>query len=189
MELFLTNQTLKAIVFLAVCLILCFAGYQLQKLWVALLAFGAGFWLGDAVASYFTAHPAVILGCAIVCGCFFAGISFKLYLAGLFVAGIAAAVPVAAGLIENQWLALFAGVAVGVGFGMLVVKANRPVVICATGIFGGLAAGKQAAALLPLAPPLASVTAQIPSLPLVLGVVLAALGLLVQFRATRPHIS
>ncbi len=189
MDLFFTSAALKTVIALAICAIVCFAGYQLQKLWVALLAFGVGYWLGDAIASHFASHPAIILGCAIFGGCFLAGISFKLYLAGFVLAGIAAAVPVAAQLIQDQWLALFAGVAVGFGFGLLVIKANRPVVILATGILGGLAVGNHLSALLLLIPALVPVVGSISSLPLIIGIFTALCGLFVQFRATRPHIA
>lgn len=183
MENIFVNATWGAVICLVLGLVACFWGYRLQKLWIALFAFGVGFVLVKNIVAQFTSYQGAIMGSAIVFACIIAGLSFNIYLVGLFLAAAGAAVWVSCQLIPNQWVGLFVGVLAGFFLGMLAVKANRPVVILLTGILGGLAAGKYLFGLLSGVPQ-AAFTAQYTWLPLVVGGVLAAAGVLVQFRTT-----
>lgn len=103
---------------------------------IALGTFLAGFALMKRMTGHFTSHDGAIIGCAIVFGLILAGLSYHIYVVGIFLATAAAVIWIFCQYIPNQWLGLAAGAAAGLFLGILAVRLNRPAVIIITAALG-----------------------------------------------------
>lgn len=169
---------------IVMALVNCFFGYKLEKFWIALVCFCIGA-LGGGIVSGVLLHQSATVTAlaAVVLGVVLSLLSFKLYLAGVFVFSGGITLWACVLLLRNPiWLGWAVGVLAGVLIGILAVKFTRPVMILTTSIGGGLAAAKSLFLLLP-----ASFSAWAGWLPLVVGVVLAVLGLFVQINADKKR--
>ena len=182
---FMTKFAQVAVVFsIAFALLQCFLGYRLLKIWVTVIGFLLGFVLG-----FFISHTAIggeaylpaVIG--IAAGVLLALVAFKLYLAGVFLfCGFVAfaavrTIPLPDEKVWNTVLLVLAIVAF-VAAGVLAVKFSRPCIIAITAISGAFNAVHA------LKTPIPSLAANY-ALGLVVTVVIAALGIAVQFATTK----
>ena len=140
------------------------------------MTFLAGYQILEHILSRYTSGAAAA-GCALVFGLILAGLSYNLFLMGLFLAAAASCVAVSLRIIPYFWVALTAGIAVGFVLGILAVRMNRPIVIILTGVLGGFAAVSFLTALLPAA--MAALADPVPYNSA--SVLLSTVGILIQF--------
>ena len=153
----------------------CFLGYRLVKLWSALCGFAVGWVAAFAVSMHFLANAGVSAVIGIAAGLLLGGIAFFLYKAGVFVLCVFLVFFLCVGLIPIQWLAIVLGLALGIAVGVLAMKFMREVLIFTTAISGGMNAAN---ALLPV------FGLQNAAAALIVGLALAVLGIVVQWKTT-----
>lgn len=192
-----------AVVGLVIALLNCFFGLKLVRVWVSLLGLLIGFALGYGISAYFGVSQMIALIIGLVAGIIFAGLGFKLYLAGAFLlcwvmvfgivvnfAGvlninalqglngsnsyIAADGPTAVFYAGNTKLivALIVAAVLGLVVALIALKFVEPIIIFVTAIQGGIAAGSGITFLTELPGTYTHI---------VIGVILAILGIIVQF--------
>ena len=159
-------------------LVECFFGYLLLRIQIAFMGFLAGASLGILLARGITGgalegwillwYPVLLLLFGVLGGM----IAFKIYRFGLFCVGFLLTLLVTFLLSTNVALAVVLGVIVGLIVALLI----RPAVILTTAVSGGIMAGCYL---------LFAIGVRIPWPRLLLGLLLALLGLLVQTRMTR----
>ena len=183
----MTKFSQVAMVFtIVIALLQCFFGYRLLKVWVTIIGFLLGFVLGFGFSAAFIkgeAYLPTVIG--IAAGVLLALIAFKLYLLGVFIFcgfiafGAVRTIPVSD---EGIWktVLLVLAVAAFVAAGVLAVKFSRPCIIAITAVSGAF---QVVHSLQPQIPVLASNRA----LSLVTAVVIAALGIAVQFMTTKDE--
>lgn len=162
----------------------CFFGYKLQKIWVALMAFGAGALIGYLVASAFGAPNWVLWLAALALAIVFVTLSFKMYLAGVFVLAFSLVFICAKIAIHQttaQWLVILVG---GILVGILAVKFTRTVLILATALGGGVTAGQSLLGLTGLTA-LMGAEGLLAYVPLLVGLVIAGFGIWFQYKTTK----
>lgn len=157
----------------------CFLGYRLQRVWIAAICFILGFVAGSVVSTHFALHMAAGVLISIVLGVLLVLVSFKLYLAGVFVFTGGLTLLLCRMLIETPWLGWTVGALAGLLIGIASVKATRIVMILISAASGGLNAGKM---LFALVPGMAAGSAWIPIL---IGILLAIAGMAFQFATTK----
>lgn len=145
---FAGNTAVWTVLCLAAAMLGCFWGYRLQKLVIALVVFGGAYMLVQHFGAQFVPSQGAVTGLAIVVALIAAGLSFHLYLAGLFAVLVIAGISVVGIWIANNWVALPVGIVAGCTLGMLAVRMNRPIVIVITGLAGGFVSAKYIALLL-----------------------------------------
>ena len=161
----------------ALALLQCFSGYRLLKFWIGVIGFLAGFVLGFGISSSTIAGeaylPAVI---GLVAGIVLALVAFRLYIVGVFLyCGFMAFSAVQTiSVPEGQGWNILAAF---LGAGFLAAKFARPCIIAVTAVTGAFNAVN---ALRTLIPALGS-----DSMRILAGVVIAAMGMAVQFFTTR----
>lgn len=165
------------LIVLIVALVNCFLGYRLMKLWIAVIGFLVGALLGYTLAGLFTDTFWILLVSALAGGGILALIAFRLYLAGVFLYALITAYGFMAGLLGHEkWWTLMLCVIVALVVGILAVKFVRPVIIVTTAISGGFTAVNEVMGWL-----------SVGDIRIVYGLalILAAVGILVQFRGKK----
>ena len=159
-------------------LVNCFLGYRLQRVWIAAICFLIGFVAGSVVGAHFALHMAVGVLLSIALGLLLVLLSFKLYLAGVFVFTGGLTLLLCRMLIETPWLGWTVGALAGLLIGIASVRATRVVMILVSAVSGGLNAGRILFALVP------GVAAGVKWIPLLVGALLALAGIAFQFATT-----
>lgn len=152
----------------------CFLGYKLVKLWSALAGFAVGGLAGFAVAMHFWNNAGIGTVVAIVAGLALGAVAFFIYKAGVFVF-CAFLTLFFCGAFIPGWPGAVIGLVLGIVVGVLAMKFMREVLIVTSAFSGGMNAANS---LLPIF----SVTAA-PAIWIV-GILLAAAGIFVQWRTT-----
>lgn len=161
-------------IMLIFALLNCFLGYRLMKLWIAVIGFCIGLLAGVGLASIFTENSWILLAAAVVGGILIALIAFKVYLVGVFLYGAIVAYGLIVGLIgQDKWWSLAVCVIFALLVGILAVNYVRPSIIITTAISGGFTAAKEVLSWLSVADV---------RITYALAIVLAALGIFIQFR-------
>lgn len=163
-------------------LVNCFFGFRLQRVWIGVICFLIGFVTMNVLGVNFSLNTAVAVLLGVVLGAVLAFISYKLYLAGVFIFTLGITLLCCVLLIPVQWACWTVGVLLGILLGVLAVKFTRPIMILVTGVSGGLSAAKSLTLLIPISFIQASVWT-----PVILGAVLAAIGAAFQFSSTKKH--
>lgn len=181
---FLTGFGQVMLIFsVALSLLQCFFGYRLLKLWVTVIGFLAGFALGFGISMYLIKDeaylPAVI---GLAAGVLLALLAFRLYLAGVFLfCGLIAfsAVQTISAPEGPGWdiLMIVLGIVAFLAAGVLAVKFSRPCIIAVTAVSGAFNAVD---ALQTPVPALGD-----DGIRLLAGILVAALGIAVQFFTTK----
>ncbi len=178
------NTTLQAVIIIAVSLLLCFLGYRITKLTVAIVGFSAGLSFGSFIGSKIGAGDVVTLILMLVIGIALALISFILYKVGIFlmiffiVFAIGALIMAIVGTEAYAWLILLAAAVLA---GILGVILIRPMVILTSGLSGGLTAISTLVFLTGWQQKFTFVVV------LAAGLVLGILGVIVQFKTTKER--
>lgn len=172
---------------LAVALLNCFLGYQLRKLWVALGCCVAGGAAGMLLAAQFVPQNAVlpIILAGIAGAVLLTALSFKLYLAGVFILCMGLVWVAAYAFIPWRRWAVILGLAVGILAGVLAVKWTRAALILTTAASGGASVMRTLMVTEGVAQ-VVNASAPLSAVLLAAAVALAVLGAVVQFRTTRP---
>ena len=171
-----------AVLTLVIALLQCFMGYKLLKLWVTLAGAAIGVIIGIIVGNVFIKNATATTVLALVLLLVGGFLAFKVYKAGVFLlCGLTVYVLVmgilmsAAGTDAVWWMEVISIIA-GIVAGILGVKFMRVFIILSTAIPNGLSAGASLMTML-------KITGQVQIV--IVGVVLAALGTLVQFVTTK----
>ncbi|NCC08286.1 MAG: TMEM198/TM7SF3 family protein [Clostridia bacterium] len=182
-EAFLQNATIASIIAIVISLLACFFGYKLEKLFIGIASAIAGGTIGYILASAIPNAPQwAYIALVAVGAIIFLGLSFKLYLAGIFVLCFVFVALAANAYIKDatlMWIVLIVG---GLIAGILGVKLTRPVLIVTSALSGGATVFSEAFKLIG-SQELSAVLGGY--LPLLLAVVLAALGAWFQFKTTK----
>ena len=167
---------------LVIALLQCFMGYKLLKLWVTLAGAAIGVIIGIIVGNVFIKNATATTVLALVLLLVGGFLAFRVYKAGVFLlCGLTVYVLVmgilmsAAGTDAVWWMEVISIIA-GIVAGILGVKFMRVFIILSTAIPNGLSAGASLMTML-------KITGQVQIV--IVGVVLAALGTLVQFVTTK----
>ena len=171
---------------LVICLINCFFGLKMIKVWAALLGFVIGFMLGAGVCGYFGVDGMVAGAIGIVVGIAVGALGFWLYLAAVFILAWLFGISIAGGILGmDTMVKVIVVIVIALVFAVIALRFVEPVMIILTGLQGGLAAG--------------SIVVQMASLPgaytsYIIGGILAVLGIVVQFileskRKAKLHIA
>lgn len=167
---------------LVIALLQCFMGYKLLKLWVTLAGAAIGVIIGIIVGNVFIKNATATTVLALVLLLVGGFLAFKVYKAGVFLlCGLTVYVLVmgilmsAAGTDAVWWMEVISIIA-GIVAGILGVKFMRVFIILSTAIPNGVSAGASLMTML-------KITGQVQIV--IVGVVLAALGTLVQFVTTK----
>jgi hypothetical protein len=176
-ELFQKITTGFFVVGLILCLLGCFFGYKLLKLWIGLTGFLIGAIAGYGITWYFTENVTYSLIATLICAILIAFLSYKIYLLGVFLlAGVGVYFLCTSYLPLTGVLLPIASAAIGLIVAILAVHYMRPAIIVITGLQNGLLA---VGALFHLVPTLDQ------ALILPLGVGLGMIGAAFQFLTTK----
>ncbi|MDO4269368.1 MAG: WG repeat-containing protein [Eubacteriales bacterium] len=158
-------------------LLYCFFGFKLMRLWFAVCGFFAGAAIGFFAMSFAfhaeSAGPHILA--ALAGGVLGAILLYRVYLLGVFLLNGLLSFLVFVLLLGYETAPLVIAGVCAVICGVLAVKFVRVWTILSTGVSGGLAAGCALAALLGVSSP---------GLALLLGAVIAVLGILFQWKTT-----
>lgn len=156
-------------------------GYRLLRFWMMLGGFAIGAGLGYLIVDMLELSDRnTILGICLGTGVALGLIAFLIYKAGIFMLGAGIGLTVSVYVFHPTTSAsFFVCILAGIGLGVLGVKFARPVVIFATSVMGGLLAGFSISKLVNIA--------QVPY-GLLIGLGLAALGILIQFATNKPEL-
>lgn len=154
----------------------CFFGYKLMKFWIAVAGFVLGFVLGDVICALLKVESfGIFFLIGTVAGIVLAILSFQLYKAGIFLLGAVLGGGITLLVLgAATWWYILAAVFVGIAVGALAMVAVKPVVIFSSAFSGGLSALQAAGALFGFA-------AGYPTVVTIGGIMLAILGMVVQF--------
>ena len=121
-------------------LLVCFFGLKLVRILGTLMGFFAGAAIGAAAGMAFAG---IVLGAGIVFGL----LSWFLYRVGVFLLVLAQVSGLVLTLLPGSWISAVVALAAGIIVAILSVIYVEPFVIIVTGIYGGLTAGTNIAAL------------------------------------------
>jgi len=178
--------------------VLCFWGYRILKITLALIGFIAGAYGGwEFGISFIHSSTGIALLCALVAGLVGVGLCLWLYFVGIFLVGAAAGLIVAAACVSGsgQQIPSIVFVIVSVVFGAIALLAQKLMIIISTA-FGGsylilagcwpFVAEHESASRIWLHPAQSSPPGAWEFAALVIWIVLAFMGAAFQFRAGRP---
>ena len=152
-------------------LLVCFFGLKLVRILGTLMGFFAGAAAGLIIGLEGMAFAGIVLGAGIVFGL----LSWFLYRVGVFLLVLAQVSGLVLTLLPGSWISAVVALAAGIIVAILSVIYVEPFVIIVTGIYGGLTAGTNIAAL-------AGLDAMTWSgIGIVIGAVIAVIGIIVQF--------
>ena len=152
-------------------LLVCFFGLKLVRILGTLMGFFAGAAIGLIIGLEGMAFAGIVLGAGIVFGL----LSWFLYRVGVFLLVLAQVSGLVLTLLPGSWISAVVALAAGIIVAILSVIYVEPFVIIVTGIYGGLTAGTNIAAL-------AGLDAMTWSgIGIVIGAVIAVIGIIVQF--------
>ena len=157
----------------------CFFGYKLQKVWIAIVGFLIGFFIGFVCSvSLFKLNAGIGTLAGVLLGLVLAFVAFKIYKAGVFLLCGITIYGMLYQLISVQWLGIVLGILCGIGAGILALKFLRPAIIFSTAVGRGVSGAQQLLSLF-----------KVTNLTIVLcaGLALAAAGMIVQFKTTSEN--
>lgn len=174
-------------------LLQCFLGYKITKIMYAILGFVLGWVLTFLVGGTMmlspdsgsgSVHPALFILIGLVLSILLAFLMFKIYLVGVFISqfflSFAVFTAVLAALMKQMNGAVAAlSLVLALVVAIVSVILVRPVIIICTAWSGGIAAGNALAMMLRLEDPIG----------LLLGIVLAIGGMVVQFMTTKKPVA
>ena len=186
------NNLIVIITALVIALLYVFFGYKLLRVYISLLGFLIGFALGIVICAVFDlSNTTAVIVIICVCAVALAALGFWLYKAGLFVMILLSLFPIILSIVSEfttiqpvfMWIGsiLFALV-----LAILAIFFVRPVVIIVTAVSGGLSIASLV--VNNLLPEIAQVntTDGARIFMLIIGGVIAVLGIYFQFVTTKP---
>lgn len=171
-----------AIIGLALAVIACFFGYRFQKIWVALLGFGIGALLGHWGATKFVDNSVIDMLIAIIAGFFVAVLACAIHMFGVvllsFFFGFGVSAALLALVITNDKTRLMIAAIIGAVLGVLSIFFTKIVIVIVSALYGGFKIADYVFMILEKKVMLYLLGA---------GLVLAAIGVLVQWLTTRKY--
>lgn len=152
----------------------CFAGFKIMKVMTAIWGFFLGAATGVGVA-VLTGSPVLGVATVVILGTLIAVLSFKLYLAGVFIMTALLAAATFFIISQNAFTAILLGVCVGA----VAVFFVKPLVICTTAISGAGTILSSAYAIMSLQ------MSESPVVTVILWIPIALSGIAVQYVTTR----
>ena len=175
-------------------ILICFWGYRILKVTLGIIGFIAGAYGGwELGVSFIHASPEIALGCALIGGLVCMGLSLWLYLLGIFLVGVTAGVVMAAAFFSGttHQAPPIVFLTLPIVFGVIALVAQKFMIVVSTA-FGGsylIVAGVwpfilgTKASRIWLHPAESASPGTLGYAALVLWLVLAVVGVTVQFRA------
>lgn len=167
------TQTVVLIISLIVGFLACFMGYRLNRIVVMIVGFYFGYKLGDAFLPQIISDASLIPIISVVIGIFVGYMAFSMYLLGIFILCFMLAYTVCGSFIEMEMLKIIIGAIAGVIVGIIGVNFVRPIMIVLTSLVGGFLIAGSGLDLLNIDNNIIYI---------LIGLVLAILGALAQFR-------
>ncbi|MDD6436384.1 MAG: DUF4203 domain-containing protein [Clostridiales bacterium] len=168
---------------LVIAILACFLGYRFTKLWIAVIGFACGTVGGALVSSRLFDNEILTLIVSVVVGFFVAMLAVYIYLFGIIleslVFGALIAAPILQCFIADLQVQLILMAVSGVVFAVLAIIFLKPIIICMTGVQGGIKAAQYIILLIPVALQ--------PWVMPVMAAGIAVLGILVQFLTTKDY--
>lgn len=167
-----------------------FLGYKLKRVWSTLMGAGIGFTTGFTLGGQIWQNSGAAFIAGIVLAVILGALAFFIYKAGIFLlCGALAfllAYPILTPLFTDNTLALILSIAVGLIFGVIAIFLLRPFIIVTTAVGGSFSFSQSLFALFPAATQTTKLFGL--SWPILLvGAVLSAIGIVVQFVTTKKH--
>lgn len=156
-------------------LLVCFFGLKLVRILGTLMGFFAGAAIGAAAGLIIGLEGMAFAGIVLGAGIVFGLLSWFLYRVGVFLLVLAQVSGLVLTLLPGSWISAVVALAAGIIVAILSVIYVEPFVIIVTGIYGGLTAGTNIAALAGLDALTWS------GIGIVIGAVIAVIGIIVQF--------
>ena len=151
----------------------CFFGYRFIRSWISILGFIFGAIGGFHLSGLIFDQTLYILIGALIGGAVLSALSYKVYLAGIFVIAAYSVFQLGTTLLPLEGVLLYLlSILLGVLAGNLAVKYMRPAIIGITAFHGGIMASNMLLTILPLPEGLTTLTC---------GLILSIAGILVQF--------
>ena len=172
-----------AILGLVLMTIACFIGYRFQKVWIAIVGFGAGAFGGWKLSILLVDNMVVDLLIAVIVGFFVAVLAVCLHKFGVFLMctffgfGLSAAI-ISQYMQDDLFSALLISAAVGVVIGVLGIFFTKPVVIIISSLYGGIKIADFIMMIIEL---------RVFYYLIIGGLIIAIIGLLVQIFTTRHY--
>ncbi|MDO4478975.1 MAG: hypothetical protein Q4B73_08055 [Lachnospiraceae bacterium] len=179
---FSSGALVSALITLVVAVVMCFFGYRLLKYIVAVFGFMFGVSLGQWICSLFNGGRVLNIIITLVIAIGLALVAFLLFKVGVFILIFGSVLVFFGAAALFTSVNMLIGVAVALVLAILGVVFIRPVSIFITGINGGLSIGDALTTLVlaKLLPGMAIVGA-------IIGLVLAILGIIYQFKTTKAE--
>jgi len=171
-----------AIIGLIVMGIACFAGYRLQKVWIAIIGFALGAFGGWKLATIFVDNSVIEMLIAVIAGFFIAVLAVCIHKLGVFLMcaffGFALSAAVLSAFMAEPMSVLAIAGTVGFAMGVLGVIFTKPVIIIVSAFYGGIKIADFIMMILAM---------KVFYYLLVGGCIIAIIGLAVQFFTTRHY--
>ena len=167
------TQTIILIVSLIIGILSCFMGYRLHRIVVMVIGFYFGYKIGDIFLPQVMSDASLIPIISVIIGIFVGYMAFSMYLLGIFVLCFMVAYTICGSFIELEMLKIIIGAVAGVIVGIIGVNYVRPIMIILTSLIGGFLISGSGLDLLNIDNTVIYI---------LIGLVLAILGALAQFR-------
>lgn len=168
------NEMTISIAVIVLAALTCFFGVKIFRIWMAVIGFFAGFVIGFYIpvnALQLSIGVGLIAG--LILGIVLAIVSAKIYIVSVMFASWLFSVSALLGILQPKtWLWMLVCAGIGVIPAIISLKFAEPMVIIATGLFGGITAAAKGAELL-------GFSEQI--IVWIVGLVAACFGIMVQF--------
>lgn len=170
------------VIMIAAAALNCFMGYRLMKFWIAVIGFAAGGMLGYFICAEFVNNLGYAILAGFLAGLVLAFIAYKIYLLGVWILAFIMTVQLAGRIqVDKEYwqvIILIAGVFLAVVIGFLAIKFVRPVIIISSGLSGAVTAVTE----------ILKLTGNDSRIVMLTGIgIVAALGILVQFKTTKKR--
>lgn len=166
-------------------LVQCFFGFRLQKFLIALVGFFIGFLAGLGISAALNLPAWAPWAIAAAVGLILGILAFRIYKVGIFgICFVEAIVCVYSFNLQPRWVMVFVGLLAGLVLGALAVRYTRPMIILSTGLGGAAGVAKALTGIGPVEKFLQSTGAAFWAT-LVIGAVMAVLGITYQFHHTK----
>ncbi len=186
---FSDNSPLVLVLLLVISFFLWIAGYKLYKLAVFFLGFMAGYTLCGMAGTLFPAPPVPFVIIKVIVGIALGAAAFMILKFGLFIAAAFAAFMILSTLLKSlDTIGMVIAFAAAVVAGFVATKADKPVIIVLTGLLGGFMIPRVLLSLIK------AFSLELSFLPennsfiwIIAGVVMAAIGIAIQFNQDKER--
>ncbi len=159
-----------------IAIITCLFGFRLNKWLIAIVGFGLGYYLCSTGLFNMLGEGLMNFIISILVGLLTGFVSFKLYLAGIFILCFVLSYTGCISFIETGTFSTILSIAIGIIVGILGIWFTRPIIIISTSISGAFVIADNILPLLNLNTPIVN---------LMVGLIIATFAMNYQFRTTK----